>query len=483
MLKRFLNSRASWVSALIAVSLMMVPVGASELTSIEVDSVTQSNEVYHVAQARPESKTKKGFWRRNKKEKTAEESTNDEALTVAKENTRDNSKLYIPKAHPHPNEGIEEVLVMNTTDLHGFTRKEMKMAANQTSAAFLATMNNGVNVAVNSDQEYLIGASDVLEFVSFNDDTLSRQGIVVRYDGNVSLPLIPDIIVGGLTREQAENAIREAYASVYRDPEIALTVTTPESKTYTVIGDVNLPGRYAYSRSTSLNQAISLAGGLRDRNAGGSSGGGFIGMTGQITKAFVIRVIDGQRQVYDYDMRGIGTPGDHAGEIPILFGDVVYVPEGKNLVYMLGEGTPRAVELTEGMTLLRMLSFAGGFNSSTARLREVVLLREVDNENTEVQLINVRKLLNKGGKDLRLLPGDIIYIPQKHLVRSSEFVQRFTGTISPLFDMYSSAIDAFYTLDISSETLESLQNQNNGVTIGLRGPATGGTVAPQTLGR
>ena len=296
-------------------------------------------------------------------------------------------------------------------------------------------------------------------------------------------PLIPDIKVAGLTRAQAEDAIREAYASVYREPEVALTVTSSESKTYTVIGDVNLPGRYIFNRYTSLNDAISLAGGLRERNAGGSSDGGFIGMTGQITKAFVIRSVNGKRQVYDYDMRGIGTPGDHAGEIPIQFGDVIYVPEGKNLVYLLGEGTSRAVELTEGMTLLRMLSFAGGFNASTARIKEVVLLRQVDPENTEVQLINVRKLLNKGGQDIRLIPGDIIYIPQKHLVRSSEFVQRFTGTISPLFDMYNTAIESFYTLDLSSERLESLQNQNNNATISVRSGFTGGTITPRNLGR
>jgi protein involved in polysaccharide export with SLBB domain len=463
-------------------TLLVLPVGAIKVSDAGTESVTPSDGAYQVAQAASETKTTSKFWKRSKKAKTVEEATNDDTVTVATEVPRDNSGIYIPKASKHPSNEISEVIVMNTSDLHGFTRREMKMAANQTTTTIMATVNQGINMGAQSYGDYEIGSSDILEFVSFNDNTLSREGIVVRYDGNISLPLIPDVVVSGLTRAQAEDSIREAYAAVYRDPEIALTVTTPESKTYTVIGDVNLPGRYAYTRSTSLNQAISLAGGLRERNAGGSSGGGFIGMTGQITKAFVIRVVNGQRQVFDYDMRGIGTPGDHAGEIPIQYGDVVYVPEGKNLVYLLGEGTSRAVELTEGMTLLRMLSFAGGYNASTARLREVVLLREVDNENTEIQLVNVRKLLNNGGTDIRLMPGDIIYIPQKHLVRSSEFVQRFTGTISPLFDMYNSAIEAFYNLDISSESLESLQNQNSNVTIPVRGQA-GGTFAPRTLGR
>jgi protein involved in polysaccharide export with SLBB domain len=482
MIKRFSVSRASWVVGLAMASLLVLPVGATELVTENANSITQSDGAYQVAQAEPETKTKKSFWKRGKKTTATEKATNEDGITVATEIPRDNSGIYIPKAGRHPADEISEVIIMNTADLHGFTKREMKMAANHTSSTIMASINQGVNMGAQEYGAYKIGSSDILEFVSFNDNTLSRDGLVVRYDGNISLPLIPDIRVAGSTRAQAEDSIREAYAAVYREPEIALTVTTPESKTYTVIGDIQLPGRYAFTRSTSLNQAISLAGGLRERNAGGSSGGGFIGMTGQITKAFVIRVVNGQRQVFDYDMRGIGTPGDHAGEVPIQYGDVIYVPEGKNLVYLLGEGTSRAVELIEGMTLLRMLSFAGGYNASTARLREVVLLREVDNENTEVQLINVRKLLNKGGQDIRLLPGDIIYIPQKHLVRSSEFVQRFTGTISPLFDMYNTAIESFYTLDINSESLQSLQNQNNNVIVPIRGSA-GGTLSPRTLGR
>ncbi len=305
---------------------------------------------------------------------------------------------------------------------------------------------------------YQIGAGDTLEFQSFNDENLSRE-LIVKYDGSISLPLIPDLNVLELTREDAEMIIRDAYIKVFRDPQISLLVRDTGSKTFTVVGDIQTPGIYPYTQATRLIQAISLAGGLRNRNSS-SSVGGFVGITGQLTKAFVIRHTGGQRQVAQYDLRGLGNPGAHAADVPILPGDLVYLPEGVNLVYLLGESrNPIIVELTEGMSMLQLLSMSGGFNSSTAQLRNVVLMRQVDEENTNIMKVNVREIL-KTGKDVKLQPGDVIYLPQKKLVRLEEFVRRFTGSISPVLQLYTNALDTYYAKDLIDAALEEPQVNN-----------------------
>ena len=261
------------------------------------------------------------------------------------------------------------------------------------------------------------------------------------------------------TREEAEQAIREAYFRVFRDPQISLLVRETGSKTFTVVGDIQTPGIYPYTQATRLIEAISVAGGLRNRNSS-SSVGGFVGITGQLTKAFVIRHTGGERQVAQYDLRGLGNPGAHAADVPILPGDLIYLPEGVNLVYLLGESrNPIIVELTEGMTMLQLLSMSGGFNSSTARLRGVVLMRQVDDENTQIMTVNVRHIL-KTGRDVVLQPGDIIYLPQKKLVRLEEFIRRFTGSVSPVLQLYTSAVDAYYAKDIVDNLLESPPENN-----------------------
>lgn len=309
-----------------------------------------------------------------------------------------------------------------------------------------------------ASQEYLIGAGDLLDFTSFDDETLNRE-LTVRYDGYVSLPLIPDQKVEGATRARAEEMLRTAYAATFRDPQLSLIVREPLSKTFLVMGDVTTPARYPYTRATTLIEAITLAGGLRQRNTS-SSTGGFIGITGQLAKAFVIRRVNGERKVFDYDLRHMGQSGSHASEAQIYYGDVIYVPEGVNLVYLLGESrNPVIVELTEGMTMLQMLALSGGFDTSTARLRSVVLLRQQNDDETRVMNMNVREML-KTGRDFPLQPGDIVYIPRRYLVRLEEFIGRITGSISPVLDLYTRAVDAYYIKDVTKQTLES-DKQNN----------------------
>lgn len=299
---------------------------------------------------------------------------------------------------------------------------------------------------------YRIGAGDTLEFESYNDPALSRE-LVVRYDGVVSLPLIPDMPVSGKTREEAESEVKQAYRRVFKDPQLSLLVRETGSKTYSVVGDISEPGVYPYKGPTRLIEALSLAGGLRDRNSS-SNVGGFVGITGQLTKAFVIRSNESGRDVLQYDLRGLGRPGAHASEAPIFPGDLIYVPEGVNLVYVLGESrNPVIVELTEGMTLLQLLALSGGFNTSTARLRSVVLIRQRDAERAEVLHVNVREMLN-GGPDLLLNPGDILYIPRKRLVNLQEFVGRLTGSVLPVLDLYNSAVNAYYAKDLAEAILD-----------------------------
>jgi len=305
---------------------------------------------------------------------------------------------------------------------------------------------------------YQIGAGDLLEFQSFDDTTLNRE-VVVRYDGYVSLPLIPDIMVAGSTRQQAEDMVRQAYASVFRQPQLSLMVRTAGSKTFTVVGDISLPGIYPYAQSITLIDAISQAGGLRNRSTSASGGGGFVGITGQLTKAHIIRFVNGERQVLTYDLRGLGQPGNHSAHAPVYYGDLIYIPEGVNLVYVLGESGNRVIELTEGMTLLQLLSLSGGFNASTAQLRNVVLMRQTDEEKSVILLLNLRRML-RTGEDFKLQPGDIVYIPQKRLVRIEEFVRRFTGSISPFFNLYTSAVDAYYAKDLVDVVLQ--QGDTNG---------------------
>jgi len=373
----------------------------------------------------------------------------------------------IVKGAPKTNDKrIQEAVTLDTNTVFGFTPADVQRAEAEKLAKYLGPEIGAISTAqlptVDGFSEYVIDSGDILEFIAFDDEDLNRE-VTVRYDGYVSLPRVPDVKVAGMTRLAAQEAIRQAYSQIYREPEISLSIITPASKAYVVTGDVQTPGRYPFERTLSLWDAINQAGGLRQRNTSSGSGGGFVGITGQITKAFIIRRVEGERKVFAFDMRGLGKQGDYQGDTPITYGDVVYVPEGVNLVYLLGESrAPVIVELTEGMTLLQMLALSGGFNASTAKIGNVVLLRQAEEGKTDLLKIDLRAILKNKAADLPLQPGDVVYIPQKTLVRLQEFIDRSVGSLSQILGLYTQAVDARYALDLSREALEALEIANDG---------------------
>lgn len=333
---------------------------------------------------------------------------------------------------------IQETLVMPTSELHKgedgqAAAPEVKEAAPEAAAAPKTTED--------MFPEYRIGPNDVLGMRFFDDESLSSE-VLVRYDGCVSLPLIPDVKVAGATRQEAVDILKKAYGALFQDPQLSISIIQTNSKTFAVMGEVSGPGEYPYLRPMTLIACINAAGGIRVNQRGGTS---YVGAQGQLVKAVIIRHSGEQREIIERDLRKFEKPGPHPSDTLVLPSDIVYVPEGMNLVYVLGEVSGAGVfALSEGTTLLRLLARAGGFNESTGRLHQLVLMREESEGSSKIMLINVRQIISTG-QDITLLPGDIIYLPRKPLVNLRDFVTRFTGTVSPVLSLYRQAWDSYYT--------------------------------------
>jgi protein involved in polysaccharide export with SLBB domain len=259
------------------------------------------------------------------------------------------------------------------------------------------------------------------------------------------------MMVLGKTREEATELLREAYGELYFDPEVSLMVVEARSRFFTVMGDVQQPAQYPYSRPMSILDGINQAGGIRISQQGGDT---FVGTQGQLMKAIVIREVEGQRTATEVDLRDIQRDGPHPGNTPMLPGDLIYVPEGINLVYLLGEGVrSRALALREGMTLLQLLANAGGFSESVTRMQNVVVMREVSKGETQLMLCDLKNML-KTGEQFIVQAGDIIYLPRKRLVNLADFMSRLYSPINQtigvsrqVMGLYTQAYDTYYTKD------------------------------------
>ncbi len=109
---------------------------------------------------------------------------------------------------------------------------------------------------------YIIGISDLLEISVWGEPNLSRQGVVVRNDGFISLPLVGEIQAAGKTPAQLKAGLEAVLSKFVKDPRVAVIITEPRSKRYYVQGEVTRPGQYTLDQDLYLTQIIAIVGGF-----------------------------------------------------------------------------------------------------------------------------------------------------------------------------------------------------------------------------
>jgi polysaccharide export outer membrane protein len=116
------------------------------------------------------------------------------------------------------------------------------------------------------DPRYRLQPNDVIE-VQYRYTPEYNQTANVQPDGFVTLQLIGDVKLDGLTLDQARTAIRERAAQRLRDPEIFILLKDYEKPHFTVGGEVEHPGRFEFRGHVTAIEAISMAGGFKTLSA------------------------------------------------------------------------------------------------------------------------------------------------------------------------------------------------------------------------
>jgi polysaccharide biosynthesis/export protein len=114
-----------------------------------------------------------------------------------------------------------------------------------------------------SDDSYVIGANDVLAINVWKEPEVSRS-VPVRSDGKISLPLVGELQASGQTPRQLEQEISKRLESYISEPEVTVIVTDSKSQKVNILGMVVKPGAYLLTSSTTVLDAIAMAGGFKD---------------------------------------------------------------------------------------------------------------------------------------------------------------------------------------------------------------------------
>jgi polysaccharide export outer membrane protein len=160
--------------------------------------------------------------------------------------------------------------------------------------------------------DYVIGPEDVLQVSVWKNETLSRV-VPVRPDGKISLPLLHDIQAAGLTAMQLRDKISKALGEFMPNPEVSVIVTDVRSFRVSVMGEVQRPGVLLLRSSTTIMEAIAMAGGFRD--------------FASPSKIVVVRKsASGQTEKIPFNYNRAIRTGENEDNIFLKTGDVIVVP-------------------------------------------------------------------------------------------------------------------------------------------------------------
>lgn len=160
--------------------------------------------------------------------------------------------------------------------------------------------------------EYRIGAGDTLQVIVLREPDASVPEVVVRADGKITLPLIKEVEVGGLTTGEAEKAITLKLGKLLREPDVTVVPRRIASSKLYVIGAVRNEGPVALNGPMTVLQALTEAGGLNEY--------------AKRKKIYILRIENGRQIRFPFDYQLV-VKGEHTEQnIMVKPEDTIIVP-------------------------------------------------------------------------------------------------------------------------------------------------------------
>jgi polysaccharide export outer membrane protein len=237
---------------------------------------------------------------------------------------------------------------------------------------------------------YLTGPTTLLEVLSrAGAKTTSKQLILVRphRDGNN----ISGSTILRLNLEQVQVGDTSQNIPV-RDED---TIFVPRAQAFFVLGEVRSPGTFPLERTTTVLEAVSLAGGFTDKAAPGAV-------------KLVRQRSDGTQETQTLELGGEARDRG----VTLHEGDTVVVPRG-NTYLVLGEvRNPGVYVLDRQMTILDGIMSAGGFTDKASPGRTRVIRTTAAGQ--QVINIDMNDIIKRGQRDkaIPLQESDVVVVPQ-----------------------------------------------------------------------
>ena len=161
------------------------------------------------------------------------------------------------------------------------------------------------------DASYIVGIADELQISVWKEPDLSMP-VVVRPDGMITLPVVDDVKVVGLTTKQVQDILTEKLKNVVSDPQVTVIVRNIKSRKVYLVGQVGRPGSFMLNGHETVMQVLAESGGP--------------GPYAKSDKIYILRNTDGRQEKLNFNYKKAVKGGDPKADIPLNSGDVIVVP-------------------------------------------------------------------------------------------------------------------------------------------------------------
>jgi polysaccharide export outer membrane protein len=258
--------------------------------------------------------------------------------------------------------------------------------------------------------EPMLLAGDVLQVSVFRQPELALE-VRIPQDGRISFGLIGAVQAGGRTPSSLEGEIRSRLEKDYLH-EASVTVTVKEfsKRRVYVVGGVSKPDGYEIlpdGRLTIL-QVVAMAGGFTDR-----AYKEFV----QIVRRRGMQ----EREVIRLSLRDVErlvARGQAEADVELWPDDLIVVPSAVRVAYVLGAvNKPGQVDVPNEarVTVSMAVSLAGSYTKFASTGRVQVLRQTPGGEIRKITIDLDSVLDGKLEQDVELLPGDVVWVPERGL--------------------------------------------------------------------
>jgi polysaccharide export outer membrane protein len=162
---------------------------------------------------------------------------------------------------------------------------------------------------------YALRAGDTVT-ISYRLTPEFNQTATIQPDGFLSLPLVGEVHVAGMTLEAVKALVVEKASAHLKEPEVTVALKEFERPYVVVAGEVPHPGKLDFYEKTTALQAIFLAGGFE--------------ASAQQSDVYLFRKINGElAEVHTLNLKGIKRTGDLSSDLVLQPGDMILVPRNK----------------------------------------------------------------------------------------------------------------------------------------------------------